>query len=130
MKKLIIINLLFNLFLISGCTPVAEKDMPVNMKKSHKVIISGTVGYIDRVDVDKRGKHEKFMLHFTLKVDSYDDSSGWALIGSIIKCVVKEQTVIAQTGRTLQSGDKVILTANIMDIHPEVISVQRIKFAD
>ena len=130
MNRLIILNLLVPFLICTACSSVAEKDMPRTVKKSHKVTITGTVGYVERVDIDKTGKHKKFMLHFSLKVESYDDSAGWALIGSIIKCVVKEQTVIGQTGRSLQNGDRIIITSNIIDINPEVIAVHKIKFTD
>lgn len=123
------ITVIMLFFIFTGCAPVAEKDMPRMVKKSHKVTITGTVGYIDRVDVDKSGNNAKFMLHFSLKVESYDDSEGWAMLGSIINCMVKEKTVLEQTGKTLQSGDRVTITANIMDVYPEVIPVQRITFA-
>jgi hypothetical protein len=129
MNKLSFFLLLIPVIIFSGCSSVAEKDIPLALKKSHKVTITGTVTYIDRVDVDKSGKNQKFMLHFSLKVESYDDSEGWTMLGSIINCVVKEKTVVEQTGRTLQEGDKVVITANIIDMNPEVIAVQRIKFA-
>lgn len=128
MNRLSVLSILVLLAAITGCAPVAEKDMPVMAKKSHKITITGTVGYIDRVDVDKSGNNAKFMLHFSMKVESYDDSEGWVMLGSVINCVVKEKTVTEQTGKTLQSGDRVTITSNIMDVYPEVISVQRITF--
>lgn len=130
MNRLSIMCLLFIISACMGCSSVEEKDMPRMVKKSHKIAITGTVNFIDRIDADKSGKNPKYILQFTLKVESYDDSEGWAMLGSIINCTVKERTVIEQTGKTLKSGDRVIITSNIIDLHPEVISVQRIKFAD
>jgi hypothetical protein len=114
---------------LAGCkTP--EKQPPVVIEKSHPVYITGVVTSVDAINVDKSGKNPRFILHFILKITRYDDG-GWDIIlGPEIKCVIKEEDLLKQTGRKLTLGDKVLITAHLTEKSPKVIAVYTMEYFD
>lgn len=128
MNKIIFPHLVALCLLYFSCCSPSNQGVPVVVEKSHPVSITGVVTHINRMDVDKSGKNPRFMLHFTVKIESYD-SGGWDIIlGPEIKCVMRESDLFKQTGEHITTGTRVLITAHTSEEKPEVISVYNLKF--
>jgi len=127
MKGKLYLYILILIVIVSGCrTP--DKQPPVVIEKSHPVYITGAVKSIESINVDKSGKNPRFILHFTVKIIRYDDGGWDTILGPEIKCVIKEEDLLKQTGRKLKPGDRVLITAYITEKSPKVIAAYSIKF--
>jgi predicted component of type VI protein secretion system len=112
---------------LAGCkTP--QKQPPVTIEKSHPVYITGVVKSLESINVDKSGKNPRFILHFIFKITRYDDGGWDTILGPEIKCVIKEEDLLKQTGLKLKPGDSVLITAHITEKSPKVIAVYAIEF--
>lgn len=112
---------------LAGCkTP--EKQPPIIIEKSHPVYITGAVKSLESINVDKSGNNPRFILHFILKITRYDDGGWDTILGPEIKCLIKEEDLIKQTGRKLKQGDSVLITAHITEKSPKVIAAYAIEF--
>lgn len=133
-KKDFLINLKSSLYpailiiILSGCS--APPKQPVVFEKSHPVSITGTVITIDSINIDKSGNNPRFILHFIMKIEFYDDGGWDTILGPEIKCVIKEKDLIKQTGHKLKAGDRVLIIAHITEKSPAVIAVYSIKFPE
>lgn len=114
--------------LASGCS-TPDKQQPVPAEKSHPVSITGIVTSINPVNIDKSGKNTRFMLHFMVKIEFYDDGGWDTVLGPEIKCIIKEEDLLKQTGEKLKAGDRVIIITHVTETTPEVIAVYSIKFS-
>lgn len=112
---------------LTGCS-APDKQQPAIEKKSHPVSITGIVTSINPVNIDKSGKNPRFMLHFMVKIELYDDGGWDTVLGPEIKCVIKEEDLIKQTGHKIKAGDRVLIISHITESTPEVIAVYSIKF--
>ena len=131
-KKEFPINLKFSLYpailiiTLAGCS--APLKQPAVVEKSHPVSITGTVKSVDSINIDKSGNNPRFMLHFIVKIEFYDDGGWDTILGPEIKCVMKEEDLLKQTWETLKAGDRVLIITHITETTPEVIAVYSIKF--
>lgn len=117
---------LIAMIIITGCT-AAENQLPLSEKKSHSISITGLVTSLNRTNIDKSGSNPKFMLHFIIKIEKYDDGGWDTILGPSVKCVIREEHLINQTGESLKTGDRIFLTSHIIDRSPEVIDIQTVK---
>jgi predicted component of type VI protein secretion system len=116
------------IIILAGCS--APPKQPVVVEKSHPVSITGTVKTIDSINIDKSGKNPRFMLHFIMKIENYDDGGWDTILGPEIKCVIKEEDLLKQTGSKLKAGDRVLIITHITEKSPAVIAVYSIKFLE
>jgi len=127
MKGKLYLYILILIVIVSGCrTP--DKQPPVVIEKSHPVYITGAVKSIESINVDKSGKNPRFILHFIIKIIRYDDGGWDTILGPEIKCVIKEEYLIKQTGRKLKQDDRVLITSHIIEKSPKVIAVYAVEF--
>jgi len=109
------------------CASPATEQQPVIVEKSHPVYITGTVKTIERTDVDKSGKNPRFMVHFVVKIETYD-AGGWeTILDPEVTFVCRESELLKQTGLELKAGAKVYITAHIIEKSPKVIAVYNIR---
>ena len=112
---------------VAGCK-TQEKQPPVVIEKSHPVYITGVVKSLDSINVDKSGNNPRFIVHFILKITRYDDGGWDTILDPEIKCVIKEEDLLKQTGRKLFPGDIVLITAHLTEKSPKVITAYAIEF--
>lgn len=93
------------------------------------VIITGTILKISSVDVDKSGKHPKYMLFVKLKVESTGNTDSGINIDSVVTLQAKEADFIKQLGRIPQVGDCVVVTTDVSGKHPKIITLGKISFS-
>jgi len=116
------------LIILAGCCHQSELKQPVNETKSWQISITGTVKDINLVNVDKSGKNPQFIIHFTVKIENYDDGGWGTILGPEMKFVCKENDLPGQPVRRLNAGERVLIKAHIIENSPQVIAVQTIKF--
>jgi hypothetical protein len=124
---------LFTLVIITistGCSAPAKIEKPVVIEKSHQVSITGIVTSVRSANVDMSGKNPRFILHFILKIESYDNGGRDTVPGPEIKCVITERDLLKQTGQMLKEGDRVLIISNIIEKKPDTIAVYIIKYTD
>lgn len=100
----------------------------VTVQQSRLISITGVVTSVTSTDVDKSGKNPRFMLHFLVKIEIYDDGGWETVLGPEVIFVCREQYLLEQAGRSLKPGDRVFITAYIIERSPRVIAVHTLKF--
>lgn len=120
-QTIIISILLATQFNAHSAEPVILKSRPVKF--------SGTVIKVTRTDVDKSGRNPKFIVRFTLRIESFEDTQSSFKINSTIDCTARENRIIDQIGRTLKNGDRISVGAEVIEKNPKVINALRIKLA-
>jgi len=116
------------IMITTGCSSPAKTEQPAAIEKSHAVSITGIVTSIDSIYIDKSGKNPRFILHFMVKIKSYDDGGWDTILGPEIKCVISETDLLKQTGQKLMEGDRVLIITHIIEKSPTVIAVYTIEF--
>jgi hypothetical protein len=111
-----------------GCSAPEKIQQPVVIEKSHRISITGIVTSIISTNVDKSGKNPRFMLHFMVTIESYDDGGWNTVLGPEIRCVIRESDLVKQTGRKMEAGQRVLITTDIIEKSPAVIAVHTIEF--
>lgn len=113
---------------LPGCSSTPEmKTVPIE-KKSWKITITGMVKNVNIIDVDKSGRNPRFILRFTVQIETYDDGGWETVLGPEAKIVYREKDLKEQTGRELKAGDRIFITAYITEKSPDLIEAESIKF--
>lgn len=120
--------ILIMIMITTGCSSPAKTEQPATIEKSHAVSITGIVTSIDSINIDKSGKNPRFILHFMVKIESYDDGGWDTVLGPEIKCVISETDLLKKTGQKLMGGDRVLIITHIIEKSPTVIAVYTIEF--
>ena len=93
------------------------------------VQVTGTVAQIYRIDVDKSGRHPRFMVRLHLNVEAVDDAGADLELNPRLSVQGKETEIIQQLGRAPQVGDRVIVRSSGLEKQPKLLSIVGIKFA-
>ncbi len=112
---------------LAGCN-TTEKQPVIVIEKSHPVYITGRVKSHESINVDKSGNNPRFIVHFIVRITRYDDGGWDTILGPEIKCVIREEDLLKQTGRKIGPEDIVLITSHITEKSPKVIAVYAIEF--
>ncbi len=133
MRKTAHIHILVLIIISLQCSAPEKKQLPpasekIIVQKSHLITITGVVKTTNLVNIDKSGKNPRFMLHFLVQITRYDDGGWGTVLGPEVTFVGREKDLIEQTGGRIETGKKVLITAQIIEKSPKTIAVNTIKF--
>ena len=127
MKWKLYLYILILIVIAAGCR-APDKQPTLVIEKSHPVYITGVVKSLESINIDKSGKNPRFIVHFIVKIIRYDDGGWNTILGPEIKCVIKEEDLLKQTGRKLKQEDRVLITTHITEKSPKVIAVHAMEY--
>ena len=91
--------------------------------------VTGTVDQIYRIDVDKSGRHPKYMIRLQLQLESVDPAGAQLELNTPLAVQGKEAEVIQQLGRSVQVGDRLVVRSSGTEKHPRLLAIDGIQFA-
>ena len=124
--KTILLHIIPLLIIVTAGCSSSDSKQPVVEKKPHPVSITGIVTSISRVNIGNSGTYPKIMLHFIVKIEFYDDGGWDTILGPEAEFVCGETDLLRQTGRKLETGLRITITADIIEKSPDVIAVNTI----
>ncbi|CAG0933337.1 hypothetical protein TFLX_03006 [Thermoflexales bacterium] len=93
------------------------------------VQVTGTVTQVYRMDVDKSGRHPRFMVRLHLEVEAVDDAGAGLELNARLSVQGKETEITQQLGRAPQVGDRVMVRSSGTEKQPKQLSIDGIQFA-
>jgi hypothetical protein len=92
-----------------------------------ELAVTGTIARIDREDLDKSGRHPKYMLSFVVEPDLPPSLPEGALLPAELAVRVKSLDLPRLTRDELSPGDRVELTARAHGPRPSTLKLTAIK---
>lgn len=98
------------------------------MQTGWVVRITGTVAQIHRLDVDKSGRHPKYMVRIQLNAEAVDDAGFGLELDAPVVLQGKETEIVQQLGRNLQTGERLIIRSSGTEKHPRLLIMDGLQF--
>lgn len=92
------------------------------------ITLTGTVISVNRVDLDKSGKHPNYMIFIKLNVESVEKNDDNVSLDSVITIQAKESDFFNQLGCLPRIGDSIVISSQVTEKYPKKITLGNISF--
>lgn len=106
-----------------------NKIVAATVQEGWTITVIGEVTRLHKINVDKSGRHPKYMVQIQMKVESVDDAGAGIELESPILLQGRETEVVNYLKRLPTVGERLVVQSYGLEKRPRLLSINGAKFA-